>query len=95
LLQPVDIVVAPWHGWRPLEDARLLTQTQARYILFSTRHKNRYDYPRPETLMTYSAHGGQILNTADEGAIEFILGSNKPLQARSFRHENRRYWHTP
>jgi len=94
-ISPINILVAPWHGWRPLTEPDLLHLSQPDYVLFSSRHKNRYGYPRPETWASYAATGAQTLNTATEGAIQFVLGAPVPLQAQSFRRDKRRYWHTP
>ena len=92
---PVDILLAPQHGWRPLTDQRLLTLARPRYVLFSTTFKNRYGYPRQETREHYAATGAIVLNTASSGAIQFQLGGTVAPQAQQFRLHNRRYWHSP
>ena len=92
---PIDILVAPHHGWRALPERRLLTTTRPRFVLFSTGYKNRYDYPRPETIEQYASQGATVLNTAQNGAITFELGGTAPLTPQEYRKQARRYWHTP
>lgn len=88
----IDILVPPHHGWRTLPEADWLAHLQPDYVLFASRYRNRYGYPRAATKQQYPA--AQLLNTAHSGAIQFVLGS-KPLHAVEYRQQNLRYWHTP
>lgn len=92
---PVDILLAPHQGRRPLPLPELLELVEPRYVLFATGHGNRWGYPRPETVAGYTATGATLLDTADSGAIYFDLAADTPLEAGRYREQARRYWHMP
>ena len=92
---PIDILVAPQHGWRAMPNSDLLATARPKFVLFSTSYENRYGYPKPETTAQYASQGAIVLNTAHSGAIRFELGSLDELVPQEHRRQSRRYWHTP
>lgn len=90
-----EILVAPHHGTKdpPLPD--FIAAVAPRYVLFSTGYRNRFDYPRPETVQRYIQSGALVLDTAQRGAISFCLEPKKRLVPETYRQQLRRYWHTP
>lgn len=90
-----EILVAPHHGSRNLVSPAFIAAVHPRYALFSTGYHNRFGYPRAETLAVYRKADIPVLNTAELGAISFILKDGGTLEPHSYRHEHRRYWHTP
>jgi competence protein ComEC len=90
-----DVLVAPHHGHRNLSMPAFLDAVRPRYILFATGHRNRFGYPRPETVARYQATGAVLLDTADEGAMTFRLEPGRPLVPERHRRDNRHYWTAP
>ena len=90
-----EILIAPHHGHRDLSSPVFLAAVQPRYVLFSTGYRNRFGYPRPETVARYQATGATLLNASDEGALTFRLEPGQPLEPERYRRAYRRYWTAP
>ena len=85
-LAPVDV---------PGAVGRFLDAVRPRYVLFATGYRNRFGYPRPETVARYQATGATLLNASDEGALTFRLEPGQPLEPERYRRDHRRYWTAP
>ncbi|MDG4605097.1 MAG: DNA internalization-related competence protein ComEC/Rec2 [Candidatus Contendobacter sp.] len=90
-----EILVAPHHGHRNLSTLAFLNAVQPRYVLFATGHRNRFGYPRAETIARYQATGAILLNASDEGAITFRLEPGAALTPERYRRDHRHYWTAP
>ena len=90
-----EILIAPHHGHRNLSTPAFLNAVQPRYVLFSTGYRNRFGYPRPDTVARYQATGATLLNASDEGALTFRLEPGQPLEPERYRRAYRHYWTAP
>lgn len=90
-----EVLIAPHHGQRPLSIPAFLDAVRPQYVLFSTGYRNRFGYPRPETLARYQASGATVLDVAQEGALTFRWQVGAPLRLERYRHEHRHHWSTP
>ncbi len=90
-----EVLVAPHQGRRNLSVPAFLAAVQPRYILFSTGYRNRFGYPRPETVVRYRATGATLLDASYEGAVTFRLEPGRPLAPERYRRDHRRYWTAP
>ena len=90
-----EVLVAPHQGRRNLSVPAFLAAVQPRYILFSTGYRNRFGYPRPETVARYRATGATLLDASHEGALTFRLEPGRPLALERYRRDHRRYWTAP
>ncbi len=90
-----EILVAPHHGHRNLSTPAFLNAVQPRYMLFSTGYRNRFGYPRPETVARYQATGATLLDASAEGAITFRLEPGRTLEPERYRRAYRHYWTAP
>ena len=90
-----EILVAPHHGHRNLSTSTFLDAVQPRYVLFSTGYRNRFGYPRPDTVARYQATGATLLDAAYEGALTFRLEPGRMLEPERYRREYRHYWTAP
>ncbi len=90
-----EVLVAPHHGHRNLSTPAFLDAARPRYVLFSTGHRNRFGYPRPETVARYQATGATLLNASDEGALTFRLEPGRPMEPERYRRAHRHYWTAP
>ncbi len=69
---------------------------QPRYVLFSTGYRNRFGYPRPETVARYQATGAMLLDASAEGAaLTFRLEPGGTLEPERYRRAFRHYWTAP
>jgi competence protein ComEC len=90
-----EVLVAPHHGHRNLSTPEFLNAVQPRYVLFSTGYRNRFGYPRPDTVARYQATGATLLNASDEGALTFRLEPGQLLEPERYRRAYRHYWTAP
>ncbi len=90
-----EVLVAPHQGRRNLSTAAFLDAVQPRYILFATGYRNRYGYPRADTVARYQATGAVLLDSSYEGALTFRLEPGQPLEPERYRQKHRRYWTEP
>ena len=89
-----DILVAPHHGNRSGVLKAFVSAVDPRYVLFSTGYRNRFAYPKSETLNDYE--GRVVLNTVHHGALTFRFDSGGVrLIPESQRQQARHYWNTP
>lgn len=87
-----EVLVAPHQGRRNLSTPAFLHAVQPRYILFATGYRNRYGYPRPDTVARYQATGAILLDSSYQGALTFRLEPGQPLEPERYRQAQRRYW---
>lgn len=93
-LEAVEVLLAPHHGSATSSGVRLIRSLQPKYVVYTTGFKNRFGFPKQEVLDRYQAHGANQLNTADSGAIEFLVSDNGPgTLVSEYRTEFRRWWH--
>lgn len=90
-----EVLVAPHQGRRNLSTAAFLDAVQPHYILFATGYRNRYGYPRADTVARYQATRAVLLDSSHEGALTFRLEPGQPLEPERYRRENRHYWTGP
>ncbi len=90
-----EILVAPHHGHRNLSTPVFLNAVQPRYILLASGYRNRFGYPRPDTVARYQETGATVLDPAAEGALTFRVEPGRVLEPERYRHDQRRYWNAP
>ncbi|HDK38497.1 MAG TPA: DNA internalization-related competence protein ComEC/Rec2, partial [Thiolapillus brandeum] len=88
-----QVVVAAHHGSASSSTENFIDATDASYVLFAAGKNNRWGFPRPDVMERWLAHGAVLLNTADEGAIEFNLGAGEKAVPLSWFGVSRHYWH--
>ncbi|TBR12867.1 MAG: DNA internalization-related competence protein ComEC/Rec2 [Lysobacter sp.] len=69
-----DLVMVTHHGSRHSSSPAFIAATGARDAVFSTGHANRFRHPNEEVVARWSATGARLWNTADQGALTFLLG---------------------
>jgi competence protein ComEC len=93
-LLPSDILVAPHHGSNTSSTAAFLQAVHPDYALFAVGYHNRYGFPKPGVVARYAQEGAQRLDSADNGAITFRLGSAVSPPPDTFRQQSRHYWNS-
>ncbi len=86
-----DVVVAPHHGSGGSSQPAFVAATQARLLLVSAGHGNRFGHPRAEVVRRWRAAGAEVLDTPGSGAVRVWLGVDG-LQVRERRPWQRRLW---
>ncbi len=86
-----EVVVAPHHGSAGSSQAAFVAATQARLLLVSAGHGNRFGHPRAEVVERWRNAGAEVLGSADSGALRVWLGE-QGLQLRERRRARPRLW---
>jgi len=86
-----DVVLAPHHGSAGSSLPGFVSATQARLVLVSAGHGNRFGHPRPEVVARWRRAGAEVLATPASGAVRVWLGE-QGLQLRERRQWRRRLW---
>ncbi|MET0754520.1 MAG: DNA internalization-related competence protein ComEC/Rec2 [Pseudoxanthomonas sp.] len=86
-----DVVLAAHHGSGGSSDPDFIAATGARLVLVSAGFANRFGHPKPEVVGRWQAHGAEVLNTADSGAVRLWLGE-QGLEVRERRRDRPRLW---
>ena len=85
-LGPVDLLVAPHHGSRSSSTPEFVAATSPRQVVFATGFGNRWHFPVPDVVSRWRGAGACLLNTAEEGALQFDLS---PQGVLSLMHRQR------
>lgn len=86
-----DVVFAAHHGSAGASSPAFVRATQARLVLVSSGHGNRFGHPRPNVLQRWRQSGAEALDTAGSGALRVWLGADG-LAVREQRRHRRRLW---
>lgn len=76
---PVDLLLAPHHGSRSSSSPAFVAATSPHQVVFATGFANRWHFPVPEVVDRWRAAGACLLNTAEEGALQFDLSADGVL----------------
>ncbi len=86
-----DVVLAPHHGSAGSSLPSFVAATQARLLLVSAGHGNRFGHPRREVVERWRHAGAEVAATSDSGALRVWLGGDG-LQLRERRRWRKRLW---
>ncbi len=93
-LASAEILLAPHHGSATSSGVQLLQALQPKYVVYTTGFKNRFGFPKQEVVDRYAVANVHQLNTADSGAIEFLVSDRAPgTQVSEYRTKYRHWWH--
>jgi len=91
-----DLVVAPHHGSRTSSSPGFVAAVGARYVVYSTGHRNRFGFPHPDVAGRYRVAGARAFDTGREGAVvvrvEPGTGMSEPM---GWRRRSAALWRTP
>ena len=86
---PTRWLQAPHHGSKTSSSMVFLKALAPETVLISRGHGNSFGHPHPQVMARYRALGINVLDSAEQGAVWFLLGA--AAQARGMRDE-RRFW---
>ncbi len=91
-----DILIVPHHGSKTSSTAAFIAAVQPTYAVVSSGYLNRFDHPRKDVLLRYEDAGVQMLNTATDGSVSFVLPmtiAKTVLLPTSYREQANKYWY--
>ena len=88
-----DYLLLPHHGSKYSGSEGFLRQVSPGVVLISAGYKNRFGHPAAETVARIESLGAEIINTAQSGTLEFVLGD--VVNVSGSRRDSGRYWHQP
>jgi competence protein ComEC len=86
-----EVLIAAHHGSGHSTRYALLKQVKPRYVVFSAGYRNRFGHPHPDVLKRVAAMDGIELNTALDGALQFVVRAGH-LQVESVRQRAAPFW---
>ena len=89
LAVPTQWLQAPHHGSRTSSSAVFLKKLSPATVLISRGYGNTFGHPHPQVMARYEALGMAILDSAEQGAIRFRLGTYGVAESRR---DQRRFW---
>lgn len=91
-----DVLIAPHHGSATSSTPGFVAAVAPRYVVFTVGYRNRYHFPRPGVVSRYRSAGSQLLDSAHDGAVTFLVtGSGGVELAERYRRAHRRPWTDP
>ncbi|MFT6757266.1 MAG: competence protein ComEC [Chitinophagales bacterium] len=88
-----DILIAPHHGSSSSSSALFLHRVKPKMVIVSAGYLNRFNHPTAEVLSRYKDFNSLVLNTAQVGSVELLIGRNGKLNSpRLGRSKMARYW---
>lgn len=89
----INVLLAPHHGSQTSSHKNWIDYLNPEYVIFSTGYKNSYGHPHKKVMKRYKKNNATLLNTANDGAIEFVIDVDKSLSVHRSRLVNRHYWY--
>ena len=68
-----SVLIVPHHGSKTSSSRQFIQQVAPQYAVISAGFDNRYHFPHPSTLKTFSNENITVLNTIDCGMVGFTL----------------------
>lgn len=90
-LTSVDILLAPHHGSHTSSTAEFVAQVHPQTVIYSAGFHNQHGHPHADIQARYLAAGSIPLNTAFNGALEFIWRGDL-ASVIQYRQASKRYW---
>ncbi|MFQ3323917.1 MAG: competence protein ComEC [Pseudomonadales bacterium] len=88
-----DVLIAPHHGSSSSSSALFLHKVKPKTVIVSAGYLNRFNHPTAEVLSRYKDFNSLVLNTAQVGSVELLVGHNGKLNSpRLGRSKMARYW---
>ncbi len=87
-----NILVVPHHGSKTSSTPDFIEQVNADFVLFPTGKDNRFGFPIQSVTTRYTESGGQLFDTAKQGAIIFDLNPEQISRPVIWREGRKRFW---
>ncbi|MGB1580272.1 MAG: DNA internalization-related competence protein ComEC/Rec2 [Nevskiales bacterium] len=89
-----DVLLVPHHGSKTSSSIGFLNAVMPELAIVSAGWRNQWDLPAQVVVDRYRARDATVLNTAESGAISFVLGAEQGVrELRQYRRYARKFWH--
>lgn len=93
-VERADVVVIPHHGSRTSSSLPFVRALSPDVAIVSAGYDNRWGFPKSDIVERWASAGATVLNTGDDGAIEFRMCRDSGVgRVVRQRFESRRFWH--
>jgi competence protein ComEC len=90
-----EVLVVPHHGSTTSSTPLFIETVKPDYAVAALGYRNRFGFPKSQVVERYLQRGIQFFDTAQWGAISFVLDKNKEVElADLYRQSHKRYWHS-
>ena len=89
-----DVLIAPHHGSRTSSTEAFVRQLAPQFVVYSTGYQNRFRHPAPDVRKRYQRLGVLEFNTAEQGAVSFVIAQDGTVASSGERQANRHFWRT-
>ena len=87
-----DWLLVAHHGSRTSSSHALLKAARPATAAISSGYANRFGHPHADVLQRLLQGGARVDDTVTGGALEYELVPGRPLQARRYRDQVKRFW---
>jgi competence protein ComEC len=88
-----DLLLAPHHGSLSSSSTGFIRAVAPTVVVFSAGYQNRFQHPRPRVLARYRGSGIQDYETAESGALSFVVKDGILRSVSEYRQRRAYYWH--
>lgn len=88
-----DLLLAPHHGSLSSSSSAFIRAVAPSVVVFSAGYQNRFQHPRPRVLARYRGSGVKDYETAQTGALTFVVKNGALQSINAYREQRRYYWH--
>ncbi len=91
-----EVVLVPHHGSKSSSGEKFVKAVDARLVINSSAHLNRYGFPDGGVKKRWQQNGAEFLDTGESGALQLALGRKAgDIAFDTFMQRYRKYWHWP
>ncbi|MEP5765572.1 MAG: DNA internalization-related competence protein ComEC/Rec2 [Halieaceae bacterium] len=87
-----EVLVVPHHGSRSSSSSPFLGAVSPDVALLSRGYRNRFGHPHREVMARYQRRGISVCDTAEHGALQIIVHSDRVHKITSWRQQRAYYW---
>ena len=87
-----NILVAPHHGSDTSSTYDFIQAVLPQYVLYATGYNNRFHFPAVDVIKRYENINTKQYNTANTGAITFLINDRNKLKPLLYRKEHHHVW---
>lgn len=91
--EAVTVLQIPHHGSDSSSTPEWVNRVRPQLAIAVAGYRSRHGHPAHEVVARYRAQGGEVLNTAELGAIEMEWDTAGNRTERRYRHYQMRYWY--
>ncbi|MGH1470103.1 MAG: DNA internalization-related competence protein ComEC/Rec2 [Cellvibrionaceae bacterium] len=88
----IALLIAPHHGSLTSSTASFVNYVKPEFVAFSAGYNSRYGHPHHKVVQRYQRVNSTMLNTGEQGQLQFYFDEEGVLTTKQWRKDYRRYW---